>query len=166
MTYEQALYYKILIINGFEEEYHKFITEKLQTESPLSDIILELSFCGSDKDRILSALWEYLLDVAKNDIDAEVVGNYLRNFLREKYLNEKYSVADTVSLVYRFIHSDDYFSWEVNNMYIVDDYYSLAEDGMIKMEDFVNEFEEYLASGSFDTGKLLWKKEVIKDNFF
>ncbi|MBR6800810.1 MAG: hypothetical protein IKM61_03570 [Eubacteriaceae bacterium] len=163
MTYEQALYYKILIINGFEEEYHEFVNEKLISESPLSDIILELSFCGRDKDKILSVLGEYLLDVAKKDIDSETVENYLRNFIRDKYLNENYSVADAVDLVYSFMYSDDYLWRDVSNVY---DYHLLAEDGIIKMEDFVKLFEEYLLYGKFDSKKLWGKKEVKKENFF
>ena len=60
MTYEQAVFFKILLSLGYREELNAFINTAIEAEEPLSDIILELSFAENDLNRQISMLNEYI----------------------------------------------------------------------------------------------------------
>lgn len=59
MTREDAYYYKILLSMGFDDGYYEWLDGFLTEEDPLSDIVLELSLCGSDVDEIIRLLHNY-----------------------------------------------------------------------------------------------------------
>ena len=64
MTVEQAKYYKVLTSNGYTEELIQYVNTALDTESPLSDVVLELAYAGNDREKLISVLSEYLSDVS------------------------------------------------------------------------------------------------------
>lgn len=59
MTREDAYYYKILLSNGFDDGYYEWLDGFLEKEDPLSDIVLELSLCGSNVDETIRLLHNY-----------------------------------------------------------------------------------------------------------
>ena len=48
MNREDAFYYKNLLMLGFSDGYDEWLNDYLEAENPLSNIVLELSCCGSD----------------------------------------------------------------------------------------------------------------------
>ena len=50
MTYEYAVYYKLLLLCGYKDDLQQYINDALVAQDPLSDIVLELSTAGSDSN--------------------------------------------------------------------------------------------------------------------
>ena len=48
MTYEYAVFYKLLLLCGYKDELQQYIDDALVDQDPLSNIVLELSTVGSD----------------------------------------------------------------------------------------------------------------------
>lgn len=100
MTYEQAVFFKILLSLGYREELNAFINTALEAEEPLSDIILELSFAENDLNRQISLLNEYII-YANTAVDYDgAVFSLLLDFLRKKRLSGM-SVEETSVLMHR-----------------------------------------------------------------
>ena len=51
MNREEAFYYEILLTLGYSSEYDEWLNTYLKTEDPLSDIVLDLAWCGADKEK-------------------------------------------------------------------------------------------------------------------
>ena len=110
MTYEQAVFFKILLSLGYREELNAFINTALEAEEPLSDIILELSFAENDLNRQISLLNEYIIS-ASTAVDYDgAVFSLLLDFLRKRRLSGM-SVEETSVLMHRAAILRPYF-WE------------------------------------------------------
>ena len=51
MNREEAFYYEILLTLDYSPEYDEWLNTYLKTEDPLSDIVLDLAWCGADKEK-------------------------------------------------------------------------------------------------------------------
>ncbi|MBR6608693.1 MAG: hypothetical protein IKK99_00580, partial [Oscillospiraceae bacterium] len=60
MTYEYAIYFKILYESGYTDELIQYVNKALDEQDPLSDIIVDLSFAGNNETKILEILNEYI----------------------------------------------------------------------------------------------------------
>lgn len=85
MTVEQAVYYIIMLKLGFSEEFDAWLSRAQEEESPLSDLVLELSFCGSDVDCTASVLLNHV--VVGKEPDYDRLETLFRLFLLQKYRN-------------------------------------------------------------------------------
>ncbi|MBQ8147045.1 MAG: hypothetical protein IJ039_09695 [Clostridia bacterium] len=151
MKIEKAYYFLILLTVGIKDDYEKWLTERLEKENPLSDIVLELAFCTSDISKAISVLHNYIID-STEALDQTVVCDMLRLFLKEKYQSGKMNKKEITSLMYRFacIHENyESFGGSIwNSLYFFDDYYSLAESGNVFWESFDNDLLSYLNDGT------------------
>ena len=77
MTYEQAAYFRLLLLLGFPEPLDAFFDDALEREDPLSDVILSLVDCGGDRKAQLAVLHE---DTQAAQVDYAVVGRYVLDF--------------------------------------------------------------------------------------
>lgn len=147
MNYNEAYYFKILLTNGISEGYDQWLNSYLETEQPLSDIVLNL--CGADANQTIT----YLHNYSVNKFDQETVCGLLREYLKREYDAKKLSMEEVCALMYRFsiTHGDpcDYdFDEDVwGDMFYIDEYYSLAKEGVISMEKFEKAFNSYLNHG-------------------
>ena len=163
MNSNEAYYYKILLTNGISEGYDQWFNSYLETEEPLSDIVLNL--CGADKNQTIAYLHKYS---AEHHFDQKVVCSLLREYLKNEYNAKKLSMEEVCCLMYRFAitHGDpnDYeFDFEVwNDMFYIDDYYYLAKNGVISMEKFDQAFRSYLDYGISIDFDVLWNKNTKK----
>ena len=89
MTFEQATYYKYLLLCGYTDELNQHIDTSFSREDPLSDVILNLSACGSDNKKILTVLNDFISTVPEEKIDNNKVFLLVLNFLRRQYFEEK-----------------------------------------------------------------------------
>jgi len=160
MTREEAYYHKILLMTGFTEGYDAWLNEYLEREDPLSDIVLELSCCGSDRERVISCLHGYCLGMP---FDSGAVCDSLRLFLKQAYHDGTMSKGDVISTMYRFAnaHGDPgdaefYRSW--NSMFYMADYAGLAEDGILLQERFDEAFDQYLNDGVLVDIDRIWTR--------
>ena len=95
MTFEYAVYFKLLLLCGYNDELQKYIDNALIEQNPLSDIVLELSTSSSDDKKMLSILNEYLLQIKDTDIDYDkTVFDLVMSFLKIKYFEESMPMAE------------------------------------------------------------------------
>lgn len=160
MKREDAYYYKILLMAGIEEGYDQWLDGFLENEDPLSDIVLNLSLCGSDVNATISCLHNFC---AEETLDERAVVEKLRMFLKEAYHAGRMTKEETVSYMYRFAvaHEDpggfDSEIWA--DMYYLADYHSLAEDRIIPWVNFDSQFLAYLNDGiPLDSDKM-WSNQ-------
>ena len=160
MKREDALYYLILLVTGFEDEYDQWLDGFLEREDPLSDIVLELSFCRSDLNKTISILHNYISDAKINE---DEVCTKLRLFLKEAFYSGKFNKAETVDLMHEFVikrhgwYGFDDYCW-INMYYFTNDY-DLAQDGIIAWDNFDKAFFSYLNDGIMVDEDLLWNKK-------
>ena len=145
---------------GLNDGYDEWLGRYLESENPLSDIVLDLSLCGSDINKIVSCLHDYC---GKQDFDEKQVCEKLRLFLKDAYHSGRFSKDEVISYMYRFSNSHgDPFDFEEPlwyNMYYMDYYYSLTEDGIIPRKKFDCAFLSYLNNGIPIDKKKIWNYE-------
>ena len=146
---EETYYYYILLSNGLTDGYNEWLNYFLEKQNPLSDIVLNLSFCGNDINSAIPYLYSYSKEYKLND---ELVCNLLREFLRKCYTENRLTKPDVCRMMYKFAvtHEDPsgYDSDAWNDMLYMDTCYSLAEDGSISMKKFDEIFFAYLYNGT------------------
>ncbi len=165
MKREDAYYFKILLMSGFSDGYDEWLNEHLEAEEPLSDVVLNLSLCGSDVNKTISYLHRYC---AEQKFDDAVVCEKLRLFLKEAYLSNRFNKDEIISGMCRFAVNhgshEDYESSLWFDMFYMEDYYSLAKSGIIPQDKFDRAFLSYLDDGVSVDLKALWnnKKSALK----
>ena len=161
MNREDAFYYKNLLMLGFLDGYDEWLNSYLESEDPLSDITLELSCCGSDVKKTVSVLHNYC---AEQPFDESIACNKLRLFFKEAYYSNKMSKEEISSTLYHLaLNIGDPGDFDIKlwgSMYYLDDYYSLAKDGIISWESFDYAFFSYLDNGAPLDSNLIWSKNV------
>ena len=149
MTFEYAVYFKLLLLCGYNDELQKYIDNALIEQNPLSDIVLELSTSSSDDKKMLSTLNEYLLQVKDTDIDYDkTVFELVMSFLKIKYIEESMPMVDITSLMYKLaVYTDRYFDEPWYTMYFMGDLFDEAESGYIDKKDYQCKFIAFLNEG-------------------
>ena len=163
MKREDAFYYKNLLLLGFSDGYDKWLNFYLETESPLSDIVLELSLCGSDVKKITSLLHNYCAEATFDEVASH---DRIRLFFKEAYHSNRLSKKEVLSAMYHLslnIGNPGDFDIKLwGSMYYLDYYYGLALDGVIPMENFDFSFFSYLDDGMPLDLDLIWRKSMKK----
>lgn len=169
MKFEDAFFYKNLLMLGYESNYDEWLDSYLESEDPLSDIVLDLSCCSSDVGKTISLLHNYCAD---QPLDEFAVCNRLRLFFKELYYSNRMSKEKITLELYRLalvirdcenFDKDDIYDCQLwGSMYYLDDFYSLAEEGIISWESFDFAFFSYLDNGTPLDSKLIWSKNPQK----
>ncbi len=147
MTREDAYYFKLLLTFGFHSEYEEWLERRLEEDSELDHLILNLSFCGSDLSKAILYLNDYCQE---QKFDDGAVCERLRVFLKNAYNSNGLDKKEIISYMYKFSVNhiyDDSFDDIWYNMYYLHEYYSLAEDGITSWEYFDFSFFSYLNDG-------------------
>ena len=157
MTYEQAVYFRLLLFCGYTEELDTFVDAALEKQDPITDIILNLAFCGSDLLRSLSVLKEYIQQANESEIYYDTVFQYVLPFLRRKYYDEKMPIDHLIDIMFQIAYgTDKYFDEPWRTMYLLSDYYEAAKSGYYyDMDDIMCKCNAFLQDGTaLDPGKL------------
>ena len=148
MTYEQAVYFKILIICGYFDEYEQFVENSLANENIPCDLVVDLAYCGSNEKHIISVLTEYILQIDDVKIDYDyTVFPLLLNFLHGLYVEQRLTLRELTELMHQIAilsGREWYEPWKT--MYLMEDYLADAEWGIFKkyMKDFSVKLERFL----------------------
>ncbi len=145
MTREEAYYWRIKLLCGYDKKYDHWLDTYLETEEPLSDIVLTLLDCHNIND-VLRCLNLYCLE---KPFDEESVYRRLRLELREQYENASITQDCLLSELYRIsqIIPDCQFQ---NRCLTLSDYYELVELGFADK----NEFDAILRKWLFEGGTI------------
>ncbi|MDD6146423.1 MAG: hypothetical protein PUB43_05230 [Oscillospiraceae bacterium] len=146
MTYEYAVYYKLMLLCGYKDELLQYIDKALVDQDPLSDIVLELSTAGSDDKKMLSVLNDYLLQVKDSEIDYDVtVFDYVMSFLKRRYVENAIPMKEIAKLMYRLaVHIERYCDEPWHTMYFLGELFDEAENGYFDKGDYQRKFEAFI----------------------
>ncbi len=141
MTREDAFYYKHLMILGISDGYNEWLDECLKTEDPISDLTLELSFCLSDTNKSISLLHNFCLE---QPLDDSAVYDKFISFFKDEFYSGRMTREEISSYMSRLASNID-GPWELDyslwgNMLCLDDYLSLAKEGIISWESYDSMF--------------------------
>ena len=153
MTREDAYYERIMLLCGYWDNYDEWIDSYLETEDPLSDIVLELLDCHGDIKEVEHRLNLYCLEAP---FDEESVYVRLRLYLRDGYKNGNLSKDDVMSALFRFSQKIPFCFFQ-NQCGVLSDYYDLAENGILLMKEFDEELNRWLDQGGQVNIDSLWK---------
>lgn len=148
MTVEQAIFYKYILLSGFTEELNTYVDKCLYDENPVSEIILDLCACGSDRKKSLQVLNAFIAKFDNEQVDDNEVFNLTRQFLKHKYVNEKMpidKVADTMHYIAGLTGKYDDNPWGTMNW--LGGLYEDAESGHIIMEGYLEDFNDFINDG-------------------
>lgn len=152
MTREDAYYERIMLMCGYWEDYDRWLDVCLETEEPLSDIVLELLDCRGDRKETEYRLRLFCLEKPFNE---EAVYERLRLLLHGKYKSGEWSKDDVMTALSRFSANIPFCDFQIDCS-ALSDYYDLAEEGIVSMARFDPLLERFLEDGeSFDT-KEFW----------
>ncbi len=147
MTIEQAIYFKVLLSNGYTEEVLQYVNTSLDTQSTLSDVVLELSYAGNDREKLISILSEYLIEVKNDEIDfdGKLIDMFLA-FFRRKYREENMPLDELVTVMHScaMCYSNLYNVFGNSlwyTMYILDECYEFGE--RTHFLQMLNDFLDY-----------------------
>ncbi len=144
MTREDALYQKLLLAAGFVEQYEPWLAEFVEREDPLSDLTLDLSWCGGNYNEIVSCLHRYSIE---GEVDDLAVAERLRLFVKEQYDSGKINIDKCMSAFYRFAREMWGYSDPWNYMMKLSDIYELVEDGWYSEKKWSKAFFAFLNEG-------------------
>ena len=153
MTREDAYYERIMLLCGYWDDYDEWLDSYLETEDPLSDIVLELLDCHDDIKEVEHRLNLYCLEAP---FDEESVYIRLRLYLRDGYKNGNLTKDDVMSALFRFSQKIP-FCYFQNQCRLLSDYCDLAENGILVMKEFDLELLRWLDQGGQINIDPLWK---------
>ena len=160
---EDAFYHKLMLMTGLDDDYDEWLNCYLESENPLSNIVLELACCGSDVNKTISVLHRFC---AEHPFDEAAVSNRVRAYFKNAYHTNKMSKDEISSTMYRLsLNVGDPGDFDIHlwgSMYYLDYYYSLAKDGIISWESFDFAFFSYLDNGIPVDSNRIWNHNQKK----
>ena len=152
MTYEDACFQFLLLKHGFYEQYDNWFDTLLKEENPLSAETLRLIDCNGDYEKIAA----YLGNIAVDGYDRAAVCEKVRLFFRDEFNSGRLIGKECAHIMYKIsLHDMNYNnSDEWWPMFNLDDYYGLAETGILKMADFEQALSVYLNTGVYNEYKI------------
>lgn len=146
MTYEYAVYFKLLLLCGYEDELQRYLDDALMTQNPLSELVLELCTVHSDGKKMLSVLNEYLRHAKDSDIDYDnTVFGYVMLFLKREYTDNLMPIREITGLMHQLAVCSERDSEEPwYTMYILGVLFEEAEAGYIDKADYLRKFEAFI----------------------
>ena len=149
MKLDDAYYHLLLLQSGLDDGYDAWLDGYLETEDPLSDIVLNLASCGSNMNETISCLNAHC--GLKPAVDERKICDRLRNFLKDAYHNGRMSQREVVDAMHRIALAHD-APWDSetdiwDEFYYMEDRLDLVDDGFASREVFDNAFEAFLDDG-------------------
>lgn len=145
LTYEDALFYKLLCQAGYEKDVDDWITFICNSNETLEDINLDLAFCQGKNNEIISCLHNYIGD---NKVDELVVKNHLRLFILEKLNRNEITIEQAADSLSKFAWAtNDWFSDIWFDFYVIGEYLDEVNEGIMKKEDFYLEVRKFIETG-------------------
>ena len=100
MKREDAFYYMNLLKLGYVDEYNEWLNDYLETENPLSDMVLALATCGSDPDIAINLLQDYCRE---QPFDEAVSTERFCSFFKQAFSSNRISKEEILSTMEKLI---------------------------------------------------------------
>ncbi len=153
MTREEAYYKRIQLLCGFWDDYDKWLDSYLETEEPLSNIVLQLLDCHSD---MKEGVYHLNLYCQEQPFDEDSVYVKLRMWVRDEYKKGIFTLDQLMSALFRFSQKIPFCDFS-NQCGLLSDHYVLSKEGIVDMALFQAELTKWLNDGgTIDTNKF-WR---------
>ena len=153
MSYEEAMFYKIMLQSGNREIYETWIDNKLNTEESFNEETVDLAFLRDIND-IISYLHNYVLD---KYVDENIVFEYIWTVINKNYTDNTWTREETVQRMYRIwsVIKDEEYSYEEPwyTMFLLDDLYEEASYGYVSKQSVNKVFEKFVLRKEVLTNK-------------
>ena len=139
LSFDDAMFYKVLLQSGFKEDVDKWIDEFIKNTELLEGIYLDLVCCYSDLNEAISCLHNYIGD---NPINDKEVCARLREFIKEKLDNNEISMERAIDALISFV-SDRWHEKYWSDFYMVsifDEYQSAEFADQVETFAMIREF--------------------------
>lgn len=110
MTAEDALYFELLLSNGYKDEFEAWLSERLEEETPLSDPVLELAFCQSSLRDTVSVLYNYRRG---KRLDVRILEDKFKSFLGRMYREKKMSSQEVMNFIEWNLYAPHMPLWDI-----------------------------------------------------
>ena len=144
LTWEEALYQKMLLEAGVADELTPVIDRMLAEEDPLSDAAVDLAFAEVDQERLLTVLNEYLSKADAAAIDMGAVYGRLKGYFRTVYERDREDIGGLVKLMQCIGTGSEYALENWRRLCECAEYYERSLDGTVSPEKFREELEGFL----------------------
>ena len=128
MNHDDAFYYLNLLKLGYVDKYDEWLNYYLETENPLSDIVLALATCGSNPEVIIKILQDYCNEQPLNE---SLISEMFRLFFKEAFYSNCMNREEILSHVKTLLRQGIGYSSEGTSFDEILDEYDLASDGII-----------------------------------
>ena len=143
MTPERAAYHRLMLLVGVREEYEQELDLALETEDPLSPLLLDLAFCMSDLSQTVSFLYNYTLDYS---VDEQQVYDMIMAELRRQYVRGQMNAGEVCEILSKIQRICDFGEpWIDLYTYLYE--YELLDEGIISQEVFKTGFDSVFLHG-------------------
>ena len=145
MTPEMVEYYCAMLTVGIRDKLDAAFDDALETEEPLSDVVLSLSTCISDDTQVFHVLHHYTLT---HTIDEQAVCDLVKEDVIGRYLAGEFSREDAVETLYCIAWNMDKY-WDDPWYELTSMSYALElwQDGHISEETFNRCFDAWFFHG-------------------
>ena len=154
MTYEEALCFKLKLEADFYDSFFAWY-DKALNEGNFDDLLLELNFNISDKNKTIEILNNYILDA--KEINQEKLYNLIWNEFHDFWNENKINLENTIKSLYSiFVKIDgDIDIW--NSVNILDDYFCHLKDGIVNEEKFNKAFLDFIENKADINNYDVWR---------
>ena len=145
VTPEIVEYHRAMLLAGMGDRFYRAFDEALEQEDPLSDLMLSLCTCISDKREVIHVLREYTLD---HPFDEQTVCDLILDDIRSRYLAGELSRAEAVNHLYNIVWKlEKFYDDPWNDLTTLSYDLELWDDGFIKEEVFNQCFDSWFFHG-------------------
>ena len=152
MTREDAYYQRIMLLCGWSDNYDEWLDSYLETENPISNIVLELLDCRENIKEVVHRLNLYCLEAS---FDEKSVYIRLRLHLRDGHRNGNLTENDVMSALFKLSQKIPFCDFQ-NECACLSDYYDLAENGILDMNIVREELNRWLDQGGRVNTEFMW----------
>ena len=141
MTYEEALCFKLLLEADFDDSFFAWY-DKALNEGNFNDLLLDLNFNISDKNKTIEILNNYILDA--KEINQEKLFDLIWNEFHNLWVTNKITKENLIKTFYSIYLKLDNDSDVWFSVVILDDYFCHIKDGMVNEEKFNKMFLDFI----------------------
>ncbi len=154
MTYEEALCFKLMLEENFYDSFFDWYDKELN-EGNFDDLLLDLNFNISDKNKTIEILNNYILDAKEINQEKlyDLIWNEFHNLWNENKINQENTIKSLYSI---FVKIDgDIDIW--NSVNILDDYFCHLKDGIVNEEKFNKAFLDFIENKADINNYDVWR---------
>lgn len=163
LSYEDALFYKLLLETGFSKEVNEWIDKIIIDNNQLDGIYLDLACCFGNLNKTISCLHNYILKCKHNEIDYKTVCDKLRLFIKDKVDNDEISLKDAANYLHAFAGFNNYMDEYWKDFFYLGGYYDLYIEELMGEAEFVSIVRQFIDTGNSVDTKDFWIKREEKN---